>query len=298
MTRDELLARVRKLEGFTPRASWDYQQHSNGYGTKARFPGEVIDEAEAERRLRTEVANAEASVDRFAPNLDPGTRAALVSLTYNAGPKWQSEGLGRAIQSGDMAAARSIFTQYNRAGGEVNSGLVNRRGQEVAWPGAFGNPGAPVAPPQPADGMDARTYNTAEAPNSPAQAPGRAPAPSNAQSAERQPAAPQSILGSILSGDVLRAPQEAVASLFGPPAPTTETSAGGWATTTQKQAEPWQQALAQLSGQAPERQPEQKQGVADEFTLSPMGVPQHRKQDLRQIISSARQPIRLGITRA
>ena len=130
---------IRTFEGYTPQASWDYAQYSNGFGTKAQFPGEVIDRAEAERRFRSEVADARAIVEKAAPDVDEGTKAALTSLTYNAGTGWIGSGLGEAVRSGDLDAARDIFMKYNKAGGEVLPGLVNRRTQEALW---IGNPDA------------------------------------------------------------------------------------------------------------------------------------------------------------
>jgi GH24 family phage-related lysozyme (muramidase) len=129
---------IKKSEGFTPRASWDYKQHSVGYGTRAKSPGETIDQAEADRRLNDELGKAAAIVDKFAPGLDEGTRAALVSLTFNAGDDWTRQGLGKAIKEGDLARARSLFTEYKTAGGEVLPGLVARRQREAAWFGKGG----------------------------------------------------------------------------------------------------------------------------------------------------------------
>lgn len=184
MTREQLLAELRKLEGYNPRAYGDYKQYSIGYGTRATHPGEVIDRDEAERRLDAEVAKAEGMVDQFAPGLDPGTRAALVSLTYNAGSGWMQSGLGKAVRAGDMDAARNIFLQYNRAGGAENPGLVNRRQQEVAW---FG---APTTPQEPAQGI-----RVAEAPT---------PAPTEETQPTATPATPRTFLDTL--GDVFREP--------------------------------------------------------------------------------------------
>lgn len=133
---------IRNFEGYTPQASWDYAQYSNGYGTKAQFPGEVIDRVEAEKRFRSEVSQARAIVEKTAPDVDEGTKAALTSLTYNAGTGWIGSGLGDAVRSGDLEAARDIFMKYNKAGGEVLPGLVNRRTQEALW---IGNPDAMLA---------------------------------------------------------------------------------------------------------------------------------------------------------
>ena len=142
----QFLEGIKKSEGFTPRATWDYKQNSVGYGTRAKFPGEVIDQAEAERRLNDEIASAAAIVDKFAPNLDPGTRAALTSLTFNAGSSWTQAGLGQAIKAGDLNTAKQIFLQYNKAGGEELPGLAARRQREVAWFGAGSPAGAPQQP--------------------------------------------------------------------------------------------------------------------------------------------------------
>lgn len=128
---------IRNFEGFTPKASWDYAQFSNGYGTRARFDGEVIDRAEAERRFKAEISQARAIVERAAPHIDEGTKAALTSLTYNAGTAWIGSGLGEAVRAGDLDSAREIFQKYNKAGGEVLPGLVRRRAAEAQW---IGNP--------------------------------------------------------------------------------------------------------------------------------------------------------------
>ena len=128
---------IRNFEGFTPKASWDYAQFSNGYGTKARFDGEVIDRAEAERRFKTEISEARQIVERAAPHVDEGTKAALTSLTYNAGTTWVRSGLGEAVRAGDLDSVREIFQKYNKAGGDVLPGLVRRRTEEAQW---IGNP--------------------------------------------------------------------------------------------------------------------------------------------------------------
>jgi len=132
-----VLNAIRAFEGFTPQAQWDYAQFSNGYGTRAKYAGEVIDKAEADRRFEAAVANARSVVEKHAPRADEGTKAALTSLTYNAGETWVKSGLGEAVRRGDLDAVRSIFVQYNKAGGDVLPGLVSRRAAEALW---IGNP--------------------------------------------------------------------------------------------------------------------------------------------------------------
>jgi len=133
----EYLDAIKKSEGYSPDASWDYKQYSSGYGTKAQPGDENIppDQRQAvyEQRFQDEISKAAASVDSFNPNLPPGVRAALTSLTYNAGPGWQQSGLGQAVKAGDWDKAQNIFLQYNHAGGNVDPGLTARRQREAAW---------------------------------------------------------------------------------------------------------------------------------------------------------------------
>lgn len=133
----EYLDAIKRSEGYAPDASWDYKQYSSGYGTKAQSGDDNIpaDQRQAiyEQRFQQEIAKAAAHVDSINPDLPPGARAALTSLTYNAGPGWSQSGLGDLVRSGDLEGAKARFLQYNKAGGEVNQGLVDRRGREASW---------------------------------------------------------------------------------------------------------------------------------------------------------------------
>lgn len=149
----EYIDAIKKSEGYAPDASWDYKQYSSGYGTKAQPGDENIpaDQRQAvyEQRFQSEVAKAAAHVDSVNPNLPPGVKAALTSLTYNAGPGWSQSGLGELIKKGDLEGAQARFLEYNKAGGEVNPGLVARRAKEAQWfnqqPQA--SPASPAGPP-------------------------------------------------------------------------------------------------------------------------------------------------------
>ncbi|MEM9028651.1 MAG: glycoside hydrolase family protein [Pseudomonadota bacterium] len=131
---------IKRFEGFTPTAKWDYAQYTNGFGTKAKFPGEHISRHEAETRFQSEISKARQIVDRVAPQWDEGTKAALTSLTFNAGTKWINAGLGDAVRGGDIEKVREIFVLYNRAGGKVLAGLAARREAEVSWIGSGPQP--------------------------------------------------------------------------------------------------------------------------------------------------------------
>lgn len=133
--RANYLDAIKSFEGFTRQAKWDYAQNSNGFGTQALYPNELIDEAEAKRRFAAEIEQARMFVEKQAPGWDEGTKAALTSLTFNAGTRWTTSGLGDAVRNFDIDAVREKFLTYTKAGGQDLPGLVRRRLMEVTWIG-------------------------------------------------------------------------------------------------------------------------------------------------------------------
>jgi GH24 family phage-related lysozyme (muramidase) len=127
------LALIKRFEGSKP-VGWDYKQYSGPYGVKIA-PGERIDLGEAERRLQAEVAPIGGHLDKAfgGVTMTPQQRSALTSFTYNVGPGWMSSPtrLASAVRSGDWNSAASVMREYNKAGGKVLPGLVNRRDQEA-----------------------------------------------------------------------------------------------------------------------------------------------------------------------
>lgn len=146
-----LYDRIAKLEGYYAKPYWDVKQWSVGHGTRASGPNDVVDPAEARRRLQAEVDQARGYVTKVGSHLDPGTQDALTSLTYNVGPKAITgpTGLAAAVQSGDTAEIRRIMMQYNKADGRTLPGLVNRRRAEVGWIGQPSEAASPTAQPIP-----------------------------------------------------------------------------------------------------------------------------------------------------
>lgn len=128
-----LLDAIKRFEGFSGKPYQDYGQYASGFGTRAR-PGEgPIDRNTAEERLKEELAPAAKFVDLQVPNLPPGVRDAMISLTYNTGGKWADSGLGKALKTGDYDTAKQLFAQYNKAGGQPLEGLTKRRAEELSW---------------------------------------------------------------------------------------------------------------------------------------------------------------------
>lgn len=209
---------IKGFEGYSPAAAWDYKQSSSGYGTKAQPGDENLppDQLKAvhEQRFSEEIGKAAAAVDSLNPNLPPGARAALISLTYNAGPGWMQSGLGGLVKSGDLQGAQQRILEYNKAGGKVLPGLVDRRAKEASWFDA-GQPTQPqmatasspiFAPQQPAQkpaSVSPVAAPSAPLPITPQAAPIFAAAP---EPAPQQQASAGSYFGQIPAEQAIQAP--------------------------------------------------------------------------------------------
>jgi peptidoglycan hydrolase-like protein with peptidoglycan-binding domain len=132
---------VKELEGYKPNAYPDYKQYSIGYGSKATGPNEVIDQAEAERRLRSELQAAFEHVTRVQRqgNYDwnDDQIAALMSFTYNIGNVIKLTANG--TRDDDTIAAKMLLyrnvTKKSPDGKPIKvplPGLVKRRNKEAA----------------------------------------------------------------------------------------------------------------------------------------------------------------------
>ena len=132
---------VKELEGYKPNAYPDYKQYSIGYGSKATGPNEVIDQAEAERRLRSELQDAFEHVTRVQRqgnyDWDDNKLAALMSFTYNIGNINQLTANGTRDDE-TIAAKMLLYRNVTKKGPDGKPikvplpGLVKRRNKEAA----------------------------------------------------------------------------------------------------------------------------------------------------------------------
>jgi GH24 family phage-related lysozyme (muramidase) len=116
-------------DGFHRTAYWDYGQWSIGYGTKSK-KGEVIDQAEAERRLSAELGSHRKRVEDEAKRLGlafkPHEMDALTSFDYNTGS------IRKLLANGTRTKAEIAekMLLYIKADGERLTGLERRRAAE------------------------------------------------------------------------------------------------------------------------------------------------------------------------
>lgn len=126
-------------------------------------------EAEATERLAAEIAKFETAVDHAVTvPLNQNQFDALVSFAYNCGiGALQKSTLLKRLNAGNAEAAAEQFPRWNRGGGVVLPGLVNRRAREQALfmkpleaPEAPAMPQAvdpPISPPEAVQDMKAKS---------------------------------------------------------------------------------------------------------------------------------------------
>ena len=126
---------IKPLEGFNPKAFWDYAQWTNGFGTKS-VKDEVIDEDKATERLINELGSKYDQLVKFNfwKNLNDNQKISLISLVFNAGIGVVIKGTSMynalSKKTIDIAEVKTAFLSICKAGGKVLQGLIIRREKE------------------------------------------------------------------------------------------------------------------------------------------------------------------------
>lgn len=116
-------------------------------------PGMVITQQQADDYLVAALVKYEAAVTKAlkrAPNSNQFS--AMVSLCYNIGPgAFAKSSIARLFNEGDIDGAAEAFLLYNKAGGKVLKGLVDRRKAERSlFLAGVSQPAPAPVPPSPA----------------------------------------------------------------------------------------------------------------------------------------------------
>jgi GH24 family phage-related lysozyme (muramidase) len=129
---------LKGMEGFSARSYSDYSQHTNGYGTKARYAGEAIDPQTAELRLKDDLKHREAFINRVAEarlektgkGLSQAQFDSLTMMVFNLG-LGQAHEVHQAVIDGKDELVPKLMNKYVHAGGKALPGLISRRQQEA-----------------------------------------------------------------------------------------------------------------------------------------------------------------------
>ncbi len=121
-------------EGYVERAYQDIVGvWTVGFGTTEGVkPGQTLDPVRALQRALTDAQKFEGALKECVHvPLHQHEYDSLVALSYNIGPRaFCSSTLVRKLNAGDYPGACKEILRWNRAGGKVVRGLVNRREQE------------------------------------------------------------------------------------------------------------------------------------------------------------------------
>ena len=128
--------------------------HTAMAGPPVPKAGMVITVEEAKAILARDLGQYEAAVNAACgPALNQNQFDAMVSLCFNIGAgNFRKSSVVRKWNEGDVKGAADAFLAWNKAGGKVLKGLVNRRAQERAYflmpVKAAGKPAEPVSEPE------------------------------------------------------------------------------------------------------------------------------------------------------
>lgn len=103
------------------------------YGTDVRF-GEEISKAKADQLFEKDIEKFEKAVSNaLKVSVTQNQFNALVSLAYNIGVTgFQTSSLLKRLNKSDYVGAGKEFSLWNKSGGKIIQGLVNRRKKERA----------------------------------------------------------------------------------------------------------------------------------------------------------------------
>lgn len=131
---DRGLELIKTFEGCSLTAFWDVNGYAIGYGHHGDVEaGDTITQEQADELLKDDLAGYyESAVNKYDGdyNFNQNEFDALVSFCYNCGA-----GNLRELLKNGQATREQISTdlpKYNKAGGVVLNGLVNRRNAELA----------------------------------------------------------------------------------------------------------------------------------------------------------------------
>ncbi len=137
---NQVIEFIKKCEGFTKVATWDYQHYSIGYGCSCQaddYP-DGITKKEADALLRVFVSESAATVNKFCKT--NGIRPkqcqfdCMVSLTFALGPGWMDScyDLPKLMIKGcSELELLNTMGDWIHAGGKPLEGLMNRRMRET-----------------------------------------------------------------------------------------------------------------------------------------------------------------------
>lgn len=121
---------IKSMEGYASKPYWDYKGYSGGYGHLGIAKDTVITKELAEEWLKSDLQKFESNVNKFNAvyHFNQNQFDALVSFAYNIGSINQLCADGKR----SIAEISAHITDYVKAGGKINNGLVKRRTAEKA----------------------------------------------------------------------------------------------------------------------------------------------------------------------
>jgi len=131
ITHQDVILFIAKQEGFHTICKDDGSQFTNGYGTKAKFKGEIIDKKEGLKRLKEYYYRKLTYTKKTYPNLTLQEAMVITAVFYNIGSASKKPLLHQAISVKDFSQIKKHLLNYIGTNPKYKKGLTNRRVREV-----------------------------------------------------------------------------------------------------------------------------------------------------------------------
>ena len=127
----EILKFLINQEGFHKICIDDGSQFTNGYGTRAKFEGEVINKKEAYKRLEKYYYKKLKYTKKTYPNLTETEARVVTAVFYNLGSASNKPDLHKALKIKHLPQIKQQLLTCIGKNPKYKKGLTNRRKREI-----------------------------------------------------------------------------------------------------------------------------------------------------------------------
>ena len=131
ISHQQVLEFIIKQEGFHQICIDEGSQFTNGYGTKAKYEGEVIDRQEALKRLEIYYLKKLKYTKKTYPNFTESQARVVTAVFFNLGSASKKPNLHKALIKSSLPKIKEHLITCIGKNPKYKKGLTNRRKREI-----------------------------------------------------------------------------------------------------------------------------------------------------------------------
>ena len=131
ISHQEILEFIIRQEGFHKVCKDEGTQFTNGYGTKAKYKGEVIDRQEALKRLKIYYLKKLKYTKKTYPNLTQSQARVVTAIFFNLGSASKKPNLHKSLTTKSLPSIKKQLITCIGNNPRYKKGLAGRRKREI-----------------------------------------------------------------------------------------------------------------------------------------------------------------------